>query len=105
MLGAVVVAVFFTKNREMLKSVPAFYGIFLSALQSYFFLGVYGLVFSDFTFDTHPETGMYQFLVNEEFFLYCVFALGLFCGALTYSANCVQQLIFSPLIIATSCLF
>eukprot|EP00347_Sterkiella_histriomuscorum_P019228 403342450 len=103
-IGSVVVCFYLIKNRELVRTIPAFFGVALSTVVAYILLGTYGLLLGGFTFDFSLETGMFGFLVSNEIW-YCIFALGFYCGSVVYCCNALSQQIFSPLIIATSKLF
>jgi hypothetical protein len=83
--------------------VPSITAISIQAAECGIVIGLLGLIFfsSDFTMNTHWETGVFGFLSSEQV-IYIILIVGFFTGSSQYASYAIAQHYFSPLVVASS---
>ena len=103
-MGSFLCALWMTKNEELVTKLPPLYAMFFTMLFSDIILVLLGcILFSDFTFDFNPVTGVFGFL-RKELWLYVIVFYGFFTGACNQGAFAMSCKYFSPLVIGTAVL-
>ena len=105
LIGSFLCALWMMKNEEIVLHVPPLYAMTFIMIFSNIILVVFGVsMFSDFTFDCNPNTGVFGFL-TKDLWLYVIFVYGFFTGACNMGSYSMSCKYFSPLVIGTAVLF